>query len=248
MTRKADMNEEDSRAQEGLGPENDPDDGVEDGGNQEGESGNGGDAGVDTESEVVENQTTASGDGVEDGGGIDAEEETPGVDREARPEVGSGVKADAQTELESVQDELRRLRDQHLRLAADFENHRKRASADMAGIWLRAQADLVRSLVEGLDDLQRVSRFTSEDTTVEALIEGVDLVERNLLKALTEAGLKVLNPEGERFDPNGMEAVMRVPTEEEGQDETVHMVFQKGYMFKDQLVRPARVSVYKDDD
>ena len=54
--------------------------------------------------------------------------------------------------------------------------------------------------------------------------------------------------EGERFDPNTMEAMMRVPTEEEGQDEMVHQVFQKGYMFKDQLVRPARVSVYKDDD
>jgi molecular chaperone GrpE len=107
---------------------------------------------------------------------------------------------------------------------------------------------LVRSLVEGLDDLQRVSRFTSDDTTVDALIEGVDLVERNLLKALTEAGLEVLNPEGERFDPNRMEAMMRVPTEEDGQDETVHQVFQKGYVFKDQLVRPARVSVYMDED
>ena len=93
-----------------------------------------------------------------------------------------------------------------------------------------------------------MSQFTSEDTTVEALIEGVDLVERNILKALTEAGLEVLNPEGERFDPNTMEAMMRVPTEEEGQDDTVHQVFLKGYMFKDQLVRPARVSVYKDDD
>jgi molecular chaperone GrpE len=152
------------------------------------------------------------------------------------------------SELELAQEELGRLRDQHLRLAADFENFRKRANTDLAGNWIRARADLVRSLVEGLDDLQRVSQFTSEDTTVEALIEGVDLVERNILKALTEAGLEVLNPEGERFDPNTMEAMMRVPAEEDGQDETVHQVFLKGYLFKDQLVRPARVSVYKDDD
>jgi len=150
--------------------------------------------------------------------------------------------------LEEVQADLTRLRDQHLRLAADFENYRKRASAELTGNWVRARADLVRSLVEGLDDLQRVSRFTSEDTTVEALIEGVDLVERNILKALTDAGLEVLDPEGEQFDPNTMEAMMRVPTEEDGLDEIVHQVFQKGYMFKDQLVRPARVSVYKDDD
>ena len=152
------------------------------------------------------------------------------------------------SELETLQDELAQLRDQHLRLAADFENYRKRVTAELSGVWVRARADLVGALVEGLDDLQRVSQFTSEDTTVETLIEGVDLVERNLLKALREAGLEVLNPVGERFDPNTMEAMMRVPTEEEGQDETVHQVFLKGYMFKDQLVRPARVSVYKDED
>ncbi len=172
------------------------------------------------------------------------DEETLGTeesDEEAAPS-GEG------DELESTRAELTRLRDQHLRLAADFENFRKRAHADLTGNWVRARADLVRSLVEGLDDLQRVSRFTSDDTTVEALIEGVDLVERNILKALTDAGLQVLDPEGETFDPNSMEAVMRVPTEEDGQDEIVHQVFQKGYMFKDQLVRPARVSVYKDDD
>ncbi len=172
--------------------------------------------------------------GIEDG----AELDDPGGAEEA----GEGE------DLAALQEELKRLRDQHLRLAADFENYRKRASAELTGNWVRARADLVRSLVEGLDDLQRVSCFTSEDTTVEALIEGVDLVERNILKALTEAGLEVLNPEGERFDPNIMEAMMRVPAEEDGQDETVHQVFLKGYMFKDQLVRPARVSVYKDDD
>jgi molecular chaperone GrpE len=154
----------------------------------------------------------------------------------------------AAAEAEVLTGELSKLRDQHLRLAADFENYRKRANTELTGNWIRARADLVRSLVEGLDDLQRVSQFTSEDTTVDALIEGVDLVERNFMKALTEAGLEVLDPVGERFDPNRMEAMMRVPTEEDGMDETVHQVFQKGYMFKDQLVRPARVSVYKDDD
>lgn len=178
-------------------------------------------------------------------------EAAPPTDNEAPPDesVEEGeAGAEPLDELEAIQEEMDRVRDQYLRLAADFENYRKRVSADLVGVWARAQADLVRSLLEGLDDLQRVSQFTSEDTTVETLIEGVDLVERKLLKALTDAGLEVINPEGESFDPNLMEAMMRVPTEEEGQDETVHQVFQKGYRFKDQLVRPARVSVYKDDD
>jgi molecular chaperone GrpE len=151
-------------------------------------------------------------------------------------------------EKELLQDELNALKDQHLRLAADFENYRKRVNADLAAGWARAQAELAGSLLEGLDDLQRVSQFTTEDATLETLIEGVDLVERKLLKALNAAGLEVQDPTGEIFDPNIMEAMMRVPTEDDGQDGTVHQVFQKGYTLKGQLVRPARVSVYRDDD
>jgi molecular chaperone GrpE len=156
--------------------------------------------------------------------------------------------APVKDEREVLQEELDALRDQHLRLAADFENYRKRVSADLATGWLRAQADLAGSLLEGLDDLQRVSQFTTEDATLETLIEGVDLVERKLLKALSGAGLEVFDPTGELFDPNTMEGMMRVPTESDDQDGTVHQVFQKGYTLKDQLVRPARVSVYRDDD
>lgn len=176
-----------------------------------------------------------------DGEGEINEEEVPA---EPPPDPEAVVKK----ELEALQEDLSRLQDQHLRLAADFENYRKRVSAELRSGWVRAQAELAGTLLEGLDDLQRVSQFTSEDATLEALIEGVDLVERKFVKALTDAGLKAVDPTGEPFDPNTMEAMMRVPLEEEGQDETVHRVFQKGYLFKDQLIRPARVSVYKDED
>lgn len=151
-------------------------------------------------------------------------------------------------EVDVLQEDLLRLQDQHLRLAADFENYRKRVSSELTTGWVRAQAELAGALLDGLDDLQRVSRFTSEDATLDALIEGVDLVERKFMKALVEAGLEALDPVGEPFDPNLMEAVMRVPVEEDGHDETVHQVFQRGYRFKDQLIRPARVSVYMDED
>jgi molecular chaperone GrpE len=170
------------------------------------------------------------------------------VGEEAPPEAAPDPEARVKRELEVLQEDLSRLQDQHLRLAADFENYRKRVSAELGSGWVRAQAELARALLEGLDDLQRVSQFTSEDATLEALIEGVDLVERKFMKALTDAGLRAVDPTGEPFDPNTMEAMMRVPIEEDGQDETVHQVFQRGYLFKDQLIRPARVSVYKDDD
>lgn len=178
-------------------------------------------------------------------------EDSPGASEgagKAEDDPSSDPEIPEEDEMESLQGELAQLQDKHLRLAAEFENYRKRVSGELASGWVRAQAELARSLLDGLDDLQRVSQFTEEDATLETLIEGVDLVERKLMKALTEAGLEAFDPTGEAFDPNTMEGMMRVPTEEEGQDETVHQLFQKGYMFKDQLVRPARVSVYKDDD
>jgi len=187
---------------------------------------------------------------------VHPEGEGPGLSEGEDPEdpegsvIGSISASEDPTgdESNTLQEVFDRLQDQHLRLAAEYENYRKRVSGEAVSSWIRAQAELAASLLEGLDDLQRVSQFTTEDATLETLIEGVDLVERKMLKALTGAGLEAFDPTGEVFDPNRMEAMMRVQTEEEGQDGTVHQVFQKGYTLKDQLVRPARVSVYTDDD
>ncbi len=181
----------------------------------------------------------------EPSGGPHREDPPGGSSKEGQGEEAGQAVLD---EMEVLQEEVDRLKDQHLRLAADFENYRKRVKTELAHAWARAQADLVQRLVEALDDLERVSQFTSEDAGPEALMEGVDLVERKLLKALTDAGLEVLDPEGELFDPNTMEAMMIVSVGEDGQDDTVHKVLQKGYLFKDLLVRPARVSVYKGED
>jgi len=209
-----------------------------------------GEEGVSPEAVELEGGALDEGTGSEDGAALEEILAEGGVrsEDEPAPAEDGGPHGGLEKEVETLQEDLTRLQDQHLRLAADFENYRKRVSAELASGWVRAQAELARTLLEGLDDLQRVSRFTSEGATLDALIEGVDLVERKLLKALTDAGLHAVDPSGEAFDPNTMEAMMRVPAEEDGQDDTVHQVFQKGYVFKDQLIRPARVSVYKDDD
>ena len=114
-------------------------------------------------------------------------------------------------------------------------------------MWGRAQADLIESFLEALDDLQRVGTWEESTTDLKALIEGVDLVERKFKQALGRAGVEAFDPLGEVFDPNTMEAMMRVPLGEDGQDEVVAQVFQKGYTLKGTLVRPARVGVFKAD-
>ena len=76
------------------------------------------------------------------------------------------------------------------------------------------------------------------------LREGIDLVERKFVRQLGDAGIETIVPEGVAFDPELMEAMMRVPAESDEQVDTVAQVFQKGYSLKGILVRPARVSVY----
>ena len=146
---------------------------------------------------------------------------------------------------EEMRVERDQARDRHLRLAADFDNYRKRTEDRLRQRWDRAQADLLSRMLDPLDDLLRVTALEPETASVEAIVEGVDLVERKFFRVLEEAGVEVVDPEGEEFDPNTMEAMMRVPAGSEEQDDMVERVFQRGYTFKGLLVRPARVSVYK---
>ena len=149
------------------------------------------------------------------------------------------------TDIEDMQAELTTITDRHLRLVAEFTNYRRRAEGELSEAWGRGQADMLRSFVDGLDDLQRVGAWQAESTTVEALVEGVDLVERKFRQALEASGVELIDPVGEAFDPNIMEAMLGVPTENPEDDQKVQEVFQKGYLFKGNLVRPARVVVFK---
>ncbi len=157
------------------------------------------------------------------------------------------VEAELSNELDRLQNELADLNDRLLRLVAEFTNYRRRAESELSEAWARAQADLLRSFVDGLDDLQRVGAWQAESTTVEALVEGVDLVERKFRQALEAAGVELIDPVGEVFDPNIMEAMVGVPTEDPEDDQKVQEVFQKEYLFKGHLVRPARVIVFKHE-
>jgi len=152
-------------------------------------------------------------------------------------------------ELDSLQSEFEVLNDRHLRLAAEFQNFRRRAEGEMTEAWGRAQADLVRRLVDVLDDLQRVAELdpAHDAVSVESIVEGIDLVERNFVRALTDAGVEIVHPAGERFDPETMEAMMRVPVDSADEDDLVQHVFQDGYLMKGHLIRPARVSVKKHE-
>jgi molecular chaperone GrpE len=134
-------------------------------------------------------------------------------------------------------------RDRYLRLAAEYDNYRKRSAKERQDAGARAQADLVRQLVEALDDVARFAHIDPATTDSTTIVQGVDMVEKKLLKALGNAGLEVINPVGETFDPALHEAVATEPTSAQEDDHVVSRVYQPGYVFKSQLLRPARVVV-----
>jgi molecular chaperone GrpE len=135
-------------------------------------------------------------------------------------------------------------RDRYLRLAAEFDNYRKRTERERAETWTRAQQALIERLLEPLDDLQRVAHYDPQTVSAASLHEGIELVERKIMRVLESFGLEAIDAEGQPFDPEVHEALMTTPTEVAEHDGTVADVFQRGYRLKGSLVRPARVRVH----
>lgn len=144
-----------------------------------------------------------------------------------------------------LQNEVAELKDRHLRLAAEFDNYRKRITRERADLTDRAQASFVAKLLDVLDDMDRLVA-SDPATPLPALREGLSAVDRKLWKDLEEAGVEKIDPVGSAFDPSLHEAVSTVPAPDQSLAHTVSATFQPGYRFKGVLVRPARVQVYSD--
>lgn len=142
-----------------------------------------------------------------------------------------------------LEGELDALRDRHLRLAAEYDNFRKRTLKERADLWARAQADLIQRLVDALDDLARFAHVDPAQTDAKAIRDGAELVERKLWRELDAIGVTRVDQVGVAFDPNLHEAVTTAAAVEPGQDHTVGAILQAGYKLGDTLLRPARVQV-----
>ncbi len=142
--------------------------------------------------------------------------------------------------LEGERDQLK---DRYLRVAAEYENYRKRTSKERADAWVRAQAELVTRLADALDDLSRFAHVDPATTDAQKIHEGVDLVERKMWKELSAIGVTRIDATGVPFDPNVHEAVTTQPAASPEEDHRVAQVLQAGYRIGETLLRPARVIV-----
>ena len=144
---------------------------------------------------------------------------------------------------DDLQRQLHEHQDRYLRLAAEFDNHRRRSARERMDAGSRAQAELVKHLLDAMDDLARFSHVDPASTDATTVVEGVGMVEKKLVKALAAAGLEVIDPMAEPFDPALHEAVATEPASSRDDDHQVARVYQLGYRFGGQLLRPARVVV-----
>lgn len=153
--------------------------------------------------------------------------------------LDAGVGMDREPLLAAVAAE----REKYLRLAAEFDNYRKRAIRERQEAGAKAQADLVQGLVEVLDDIMRFAHLDPSTVDSGMVVQGVAMVERKVMKTLSGHGLEIIDPIGRPFDPAFHEAVGTEPAASIDEDHLVARVYQPGFLFRGQLIRPARVVV-----
>jgi len=171
---------------------------------------------------------------------------TPAVDVEgaAQPEPSPVMDPPAAPAPASeLEIQLLEQREKYLRLAAEYDNYRKRSTKERLESGSRAQAEIVSRMIDALDDLARFAHVDPASTDPMTLHKGIELVEQKMTKALASAGLEIINPVDQTFDPTVHEAVSTTPALSKEDDHTVAQVFQLGYRFNGQLLRPARVVV-----
>ena len=158
-------------------------------------------------------------------------------------ETAGDAAAVLQSRLTELESRVAEHQDKYLRLAAEFDNFRKRATRERESAEHHGQSVVIRGLLDSLDDLARFAQLDAWNTEVEAVIDGARMVEQKMQKTLAGHGLEIVNPAGQPFDPAVHEAVSTAPAAAPEEDHLVADVFQVGYVFNGKLLRPARVVV-----
>lgn len=158
-------------------------------------------------------------------------EDTP-EEQEEKEEKSAPPERDYEKELEA-------LNDKYIRLAAEYDNYRKRTVKEKEGIYPEAKASVTAAFLPVLDNLERALDASSEG---DSLYEGLKMVAKQFEEALKSVGAEHIEAVGAKFDPKYHNAVMHVEDEEKGENEIVEE-FQKGYKIGERIVRHSMVKV-----
>lgn len=145
-------------------------------------------------------------------------------------------------ELNKVKEDLENLNNQYLRLAADFDNYRKRQTQERESLLKYGTEEALKKLIEVLDNFDRAKQSINSVEDCQKLKETFDILHKQTVDSLTKMGLEIIETEGQKFDPMFHDAVMQTPTDEYP-EETIIKELQKGYKLADKVLRPALVDV-----
>ena len=145
-------------------------------------------------------------------------------------------------EANPLQEKYDTLNNQYIRLAADFDNYRKRQEQEKEALLKYGAENTLKKMIEVLDNFERGLKALETVEDCEKVKECYNLAYKNFNDVLTKAGLESIKAEGEAFDPNFHEAVMQTPTSEKP-EHTIIAELQKGYKLGDKVLRPTLVNV-----
>jgi molecular chaperone GrpE len=177
-------------------------------------------------------------------GDPDPAEPMTGAEGAESAELGGLPMETPESAVARLEAESAELRDRYLRLAAEYDNFRKRTARERLELGERAQGELLARLLDVVDDMDRLAAGGAQVQAVDQLHEAVVLIERKLWKELGAAGFESIDPTGAVFDPAAHEAISTVPAPDAARAHLVAQTFQVGYRLKGTLLRPARVLVY----
>lgn len=164
-------------------------------------------------------------------------EETP-VTEETKEEIVE----ETSSETDKLKADYETLNNQYLRLAADFDNYRKRQEQEREALLKYGKQECMKKIIEVVDNFDRAVQAVEKIEEVDKMKETFHVLNKQLIDSLTKLGLEHIECVGQKFDPNLHEAVMQTPTDEYEED-TIINELQKGYKLGDKVLRPSMVSV-----
>ena len=159
--------------------------------------------------------------------------------QEETPETFT-VTREQMEKMEALAGQLSSLHDQHLRLAAEYDNYRKRTTREKETIYQDAKLDTIAKFLEVYDNLERAASQTGDEDNVHK--QGMVMIFNQLRNGLEKMGVTIDDPQGQPFDPARHNAVMHVDDENLGEG-IVSQVFQKGFLLGERVIRCATVQV-----
>jgi len=162
------------------------------------------------------------------------------------PKDKASESSSADSQEKQAQEELQIYQDKYMRLAAEFENYKRRAQRDQSDAIRYANESLLKNLLSTLDNLERAIQCGKDAGASGSLLEGVELTHKQFLETVGKLGVRQVSSTGSLFDPSMHQAVAQVESET-AEPNTVVEEFQKGYFLHDRILRPAMVTVAKEE-